>query len=136
MDPQGTRGLRAPTKNIILPAASQESPLRSLAAIPAVELRSVVAATARNSEPLGDGDIVSAPPLPRLEITISQDAKEANLIHQVAPLYPPGGLSRRLEGAVHLEASIGEDGTIGAVKVLSGQPLLAAAAVTAVQQWR
>jgi outer membrane biosynthesis protein TonB len=35
-----------------------------------------------------------------------------------------------------LEASIGEDGTIGAVEVPSGQPLLAAAAVTAVQQWR
>jgi periplasmic protein TonB len=132
-DPEGTRGLSAP-KNIILPAASQQSPLRSLAAIPAVELPSVVAATAGNSEPLRD--IVSAPPLPRLEITISQGVKEANLIHQVAPVYPPGALSRRLEGAVHLEASIAEDGTIGTVKVLSGQPLLAAAAATAVQQWR
>jgi outer membrane biosynthesis protein TonB len=35
-----------------------------------------------------------------------------------------------------LEASIGKDGTVGAVKVLNGQPLLAAAAVTAVQKWR
>ncbi|MGA8437490.1 MAG: TonB family protein [Candidatus Sulfotelmatobacter sp.] len=134
-DAQGTRGLSAPTKNFILPAASRESPLRSSAAIPPLELPSLVAATAANSEPLGN--IVSPPPsLPRLEITISQGVKEANLIHQVAPVYPWGALVRHLEGAVNLEVSIAEDGTIGAVKILSGQPLLAAAAVTAIHQWR
>jgi TonB family protein len=130
-----TRGVSAPTQNIILPAASGESPPRSLAAIPPVELPAVVAATAGNSEPLGN--LVAAPsPLPRLEITISQGVKEANLIHQVAPVYPPRALSRRLEGAVDLQVSIAEDGTIGTVKVLSGQPLLAAAALAAVRQWR
>jgi hypothetical protein len=35
-----------------------------------------------------------------------------------------------------LEASVAEDGTIRAVKVLSEQPLFASATATAVQQWR
>jgi protein TonB len=74
--------------------------------------------------------------LPRLEIKISQGVKEANIVHQVPPVYPPGALARRIEGAVNLEVSIAEDGSIASVKVLRGQPLLAEAAVTAVRQWR
>jgi protein TonB len=42
----------------------------------------------------------------------------------------------RLEGSVTLDASVAEDGTVREVKVLRGQPILAAAAVAAVQQWR
>jgi TonB family protein len=134
-DADVTRGLSIPTKNIILPAASRESALGSLAAIPPVEPPAVVAGTTGNDEPLAN--IVSAPtPLPRLEIKISQGVKEANIVHQVAPVYPLGALTRHIEGVVNLEVSIAEDGTIGAVKVLRGQPLLAEAAVTAVRQWR
>lgn len=134
-DSDVTRGLSAPPKNIVLPAASGESPPRSLAAISPVEPPVVIAGTTGNDEPLAN--IVSAPtPLPRLEIKISQGVKEANIVHQVPPVYPPGALARRIEGAVNLEVSIAEDGSIASVKVLRGQPLLAEAAVTAVRQWR
>lgn len=134
-DAEVMRRLSAPPKNIILPAAPRESPPRSLAAALPVEPPVVVPGTTGNDEPLAN--IVSAPtPLPRLEINISQGVKEANIVHQVAPVYPPGALARRIEGAVNLEVSIAEDGTIAAVKVLRGQPLLAEAAVAAVRQWR
>ncbi len=134
-DAEVTRGLSAPPKNIILPAAPRKSPPRSLAAVLPVEPPVVVPGTTVNDEPLAN--IVSTPtPLPKLEIRISQGVKEANIVHQVAPVYPPGALARRIEGAVNLEVSIAEDGTIAAVKVLRGQALLAEAAVAAVRQWR
>ena len=51
-------------------------------------------------------------------------------------MYPQQARSLGLEGSVTLDASVAEDGTIREVKVLHGQPILAAAAVAAVHQWR
>jgi TonB family protein len=59
-----------------------------------------------------------------------------NLIRKVEPVYPREALTQRLGGTVTLTASIAEDGTVREIKVLSGQPLLAEAAVAAVRQWR
>jgi protein TonB len=58
------------------------------------------------------------------------------LLKRVQPIYPATALHMRLEGAVQLLATISERGNITAVKVLSGQPLLAQAAVDAVKKWK
>jgi periplasmic protein TonB len=42
----------------------------------------------------------------------------------------------RIQGAVELLATIGKNGNITAVKVLSGDRLLAQAAIDAVKQWK
>ena len=42
----------------------------------------------------------------------------------------------RLEGAVVLQAVIAEDGKVKDLKVISGHPTLAQAAMDAVRQWR
>ena len=42
----------------------------------------------------------------------------------------------RLQGAVQLQAAIGKDGSITAVKVLKGDSILARSAVIAVKQWK
>ena len=42
----------------------------------------------------------------------------------------------RLQGAVELLASIGKDGSITSVKVISGDSVLAHAAIDAVKQWK
>ncbi len=42
----------------------------------------------------------------------------------------------RLQGAVVLQATIGEKGTVDELRVISGPPLLTAAAIDAVRQWR
>jgi protein TonB len=52
------------------------------------------------------------------------------------PTYPPEARSLRIEGSVTLDVSIGEDGTVGEIKPLHGEPILAASAVAAVRQWR
>lgn len=57
------------------------------------------------------------------------------LVH-VNPIYPPLALAARKEGMVILEALIGEDGSIRAVKLLRPAPLFEEAAIAAVRQWR
>ena len=54
----------------------------------------------------------------------------------MAPVYPAIARAAHLEGVVILEAVIREDGRVRDVRVLRSIPLLDAAAVEAVRQWR
>jgi protein TonB len=62
--------------------------------------------------------------------------REPRKIVDVRPVYPPIAQSARIEGIVILEAVINERGLVERVKVLRSVPLLDAAAVEAVGQWR
>jgi TonB family protein len=73
---------------------------------------------------------------PIKRIRVASRVAEANLIHDVAPQYPPEAGRARVEGAVVLMAVIGKDGSVQDVRVESGLPLLAQAAIDAVRQWR
>ncbi len=75
-------------------------------------------------------------PAPIKRIRVAARVVEANLIHDVAPTYPPEAGRARIEGAVVLLAVIGKDGSVQDVRVESGLPLLAQAAIDAVKQWR
>ena len=75
-------------------------------------------------------------PTPTKRIRVAARVAEANLIHDVAPTYPPEAGRARIEGTVVLDAVIGKDGTVRDVQVESGLPLLAQAAIEAVKQWR
>jgi len=57
------------------------------------------------------------------------------LVH-VAPVYPALAVAARVEGSVVLDCVIDEDGHVASVTALRSQPLLEAAAVDAVRQWR
>ena len=67
---------------------------------------------------------------------IAARVAEANLIHDVPPQYPPEAGRARIEGTVVLMAVIDKDGTVKDVRVESGLPMLAQAAIDAVKQWR
>ena len=58
-----------------------------------------------------------------------------NLISQPKPTYPPDAKAARVQGTVKFEATIGTDGAIKQLSLLSGHPLLVQAAMDAVQQW-
>ena len=75
-------------------------------------------------------------PTPVKRIRVASRVAEANLIHDVAPQYPPEAGRARVEGTVVLMAVIGKDGSVQDVRVESGLPLLAQAAIDAVKQWR
>lgn len=76
-------------------------------------------------------------PKPVLQtLNVSQGVSQGLLVKKVQPTYPPTALRMHVEGAVLLTATIGKTGSITAVKVLSGEPLLAQAALDAVKQWK
>jgi TonB family protein len=58
------------------------------------------------------------------------------LLRRVAPIYPSLARQVRIEGTVVLDALVGKDGKVTSVHVVSGNSLLAAAALRAVRQWR
>lgn len=61
---------------------------------------------------------------------------EGDLVHKIVPMYPPLARSARIQGTVVLQAMISKQGTIENLRLLSGHPLLAPAAIEAVRQWR
>ncbi|MGH9804522.1 MAG: energy transducer TonB [Candidatus Acidiferrales bacterium] len=84
------------------------------------------------------GGIPSAAPPPPTptRIRVSTGVQEAKLIRKIQPNYPPIAKQARIQGTVQLEALISREGSIQNLRVLDGHPLLAQAAVEAVQQWR
>ena len=90
------------------------------------------------------GDTMPAPPSPpRPEpkappsvFRIGQGIREPKRIAGAPPEYPVFARSARIQGVVILEAVINERGTIERVKVLKSEPLLDAAAIAAVKEWR
>ncbi len=60
----------------------------------------------------------------------------AQLVNRVEPVYPHPAVIIHLQGVVKLHALIAKDGTVQSLNVISGHPLLAAAALDAVRQWR
>ncbi len=59
-----------------------------------------------------------------------------NLVHRVAPVYPPLARVAGIQGTVVLRAIISRTGTIEGLSVESGHPMLVRAALEAVRQWR
>ncbi|MBV8817225.1 MAG: energy transducer TonB [Acidobacteriaceae bacterium] len=83
------------------------------------------------------------PPPPKKEekpvtpqrIRVGGNVQAANLVKKVTPVYPQLAKQARIQGTVRFTAIIGKDGTIQNLQLVSGHPLLVAAAQDAVRQW-
>jgi protein TonB len=90
----------------------------------------------------GTGDRVIVPEPPRAEpphvrpMLQSEGVMAAMLVNRVEPQYPPIAKIAHISGVVHLRAIIAKDGTVRELQVVDGNPLLARAALVAVQNWR
>jgi protein TonB len=87
------------------------------------------------------GGIISSTPVavPKVavqRVRVSQGVSQGLLIHQIKPTYPPLARQARIQGSVVLQAVIAKDGTIQNLRLVSGHPMLAPAAIDAVKQWR
>jgi protein TonB len=88
------------------------------------------------------GGIISSTPVavPKVatpqKVRVSQGVSEGLLLHKVTPNYPPLAKQARIQGSVVLQATIGKDGSIQNLRVLSGHPMLTQAALDAVRQWK
>jgi len=60
----------------------------------------------------------------------------AAIISKVTPIYPAKARAANIHGDVVLHATIDKDGKISGVQVMSGDEMLAPAAIDAVRQWR
>ena len=69
-------------------------------------------------------------------IRVEPAEQERRLTHAVAPQYPDVARLAGIEGDVTLRIFVDEDGTIRDIAPVSGPPVLARAAVRAVEQWR
>jgi TonB family protein len=70
------------------------------------------------------------------KLRVSSGVADGLKVHDVQPIYPPEALINHIQGQVIFQATIGKDGLIHNLKVLSGHPVLAEATKGAVEQWR
>jgi TonB family protein len=103
--------------------------------IPGADDISQIAASSASSTDLGSA-LSTASTMPRLSLPISQAMAGGILQHKVQPVYPPDARRVRLEGNVVLEAMVTVEGQVEDLKLISGNSLLAQAAMDAVSQWR
>ena len=89
------------------------------------------AANGFNSSPA----ILPAPARVRI-VRRTEQIQESQLVSRVMPTYPQVARIAHITGTVELLTLVGGDGRVLSVQVLSGSPLLAAAAKEAVEQWR
>ena len=73
---------------------------------------------------------------PPSKLRVSSGVAAGMLVHSVKPQYPALAVQARIQGTVVLQAVIGKDGTIQELRLVSGHPILAPAAIEAVKQWR
>ena len=82
--------------------------------------------------------LVSGHPAKAQDVSIHVSQSEAIKAakSKVEPEYPAMAKQLHLEGAVELEAHIGENGSVEDVKPLTGNAILMNAAVSAIKKWK
>jgi tetratricopeptide (TPR) repeat protein len=82
--------------------------------------------------PAGGGGGEGAAPT---RIRVGGIIQQANLIKKVDPLYPPLAAQAQISGQVRFSVIIGKDGNMQNIQLISGHPLLVAAAKDAVSRY-
>jgi periplasmic protein TonB len=88
------------------------------------------------------GGIVSSTPMavPKVatpqRVRVSSGVSTGLLVRKVNPNYPPLARQARIQGTVILQAEISKTGDIQNLRLISGHPMLAPAAIEAVKQWK
>jgi TonB family protein len=121
--PKGTSSGSAPQTSP--PETQQETaPIKTEAPPPAAATPPPARASAK-----------SEPSTPQ-RVRLSQEVSKVLLITTIVPAYPPLARQAHVQGSVILDADISKDGTVEALRVVSGHPMLISAALDAVKQWR
>jgi TonB family protein len=77
-----------------------------------------------------------SPNLDPLPVPVSQGVSSGLVTRKVTPQYPEIALNGRVQGQVVMRAVIDKNGDIEELAPISGSPILAAAALEAVKQWK
>lgn len=61
--------------------------------------------------------------------------QQRKLVFAPAPVYPKLAIQAHISGTVKLAVLVGEDGSVGRIRLISGHPFLVPAAMDAVKKW-
>jgi periplasmic protein TonB len=89
-----------------------------------------------NVKPVPPVEVTKPIPPPSAPVRPGGNVKPPLLLKEIKPAYPSLAVSARVQGTVRIEAIISRDGFVRDARVVSGHPLLVAAALDAVRQWR
>lgn len=116
------------------PARSANRAMQSSSDANGEEIPKLVASSADSTD-LGKA-LATAPTLPQLGVPISQGIAGGVLVHKVQPVYPAEARRMHVQGSVVIDATVTAQGQVDGLKLVSGDPLLAQAAMDAVRRWR
>ncbi len=68
--------------------------------------------------------------------SVAAAGEDRKVKNQVAPQYPELAKTMHIQGTVKVEVTISPAGSVTSTKVVGGHPVLAEAAVRAVEKWR
>jgi protein TonB len=97
------------------------------------------------SDVIGALDNIGTPPPPTVKpepqpnrgpLRISAGVAAGRLLVPIRPIYPAIAREAGIQGTVVVEAIISKEGTVEHARVVSGPPMLASAALSAIQQAR
>jgi len=75
-------------------------------------------------------------PQEKSAVILSSQGAEKRLLRHVPPAYPTEARKNGIEGTVVLKTVVSETGVVEGVRLVEGNPALAAAAISSVKQWR
>lgn len=91
----------------------------------------------QSASPATPTDATPPKPVPMsTRVRIGGNIMQKQVVHFVAPVYPPIARAAQVQGTVVLHGIIATDGSVKQLELVSGPPLLVQAAIDAVQQWR
>lgn len=76
----------------------------------------------------------TSPAMPQ-RVRVSSGVAQGLLVSKVNPIYPDEAREKHIQGVVLLQATINKEGNVANLQLISGDPLLAPAAIEAVKQW-
>jgi protein TonB len=98
--------------------------------VPDAQMGSAIGGIISSTPAVAPGDAAAQ------RVRIAQTVSEAMVLSRVQPDYPPLARQARIQGSVVLRATIGKDGSIESLTLVSGHPMLVPAATAAVKQWK